>query len=235
MTEVATSGIEVPAATMVSAITRSLTPSALREARSLPSTSQPEPRTSSTRPATDQRRPAPPSAASHAAGRQHLGRTRRVSPASGGATARSGTPCRRPAAPSSIAHSGRPMRPSSANMTSSSDAPIMIGTSWRMSCALTTSGVISARQAEDEQHVEDVAADDVAHRHVGAAVERRSDRDGHLRRTGSHRDDGQPDHQRRDAERKRQARAPRTSRSAPATSARRPPRNISNCIAISIR
>ena len=39
-----------------------------------------------------------------------------------------------------------------------------------MSCALTTSGAISARQAEDEQHVEDVAADDVADRDVGAAA-----------------------------------------------------------------
>jgi hypothetical protein len=45
----------------------------------------------------------------------------------------------------------------------------MIGTSCRMTCRCTTSGVISADSAEDEEDVEDVAADHVAQRDVHLA------------------------------------------------------------------
>ncbi len=55
------------------------------------------------------------------------------------------------------------------------------------------------RDAENEQHVEDAAADDVADRHVGLPGVRRPDCHGQFRGTGAERHDRQADHQRRDA------------------------------------
>ena len=63
-------------------------------------------------------------------------------------------------------------------------------------------------EAEDEEHVEDVAADHVAHRDVGLPGERAAHADRHLGRAGAHRYDGQPDHERRDAEAAGKARCP---------------------------
>jgi hypothetical protein len=60
----------------------------------------------------------------------------------------------------------------------------MIGTSWR--------------------HVENIAADDVADREVGLAVEDGTHRHRHLGRAGAERDDGESHDQRRNAGRQRQ-------------------------------
>ena len=42
------------------------------------------------------------------------------------------------------------MRPSAASAQRSSEAPIITGTSWRISWALTTSGAINAEAPQDE-------------------------------------------------------------------------------------
>jgi hypothetical protein len=61
-------------------------------------------------------------------------------------------------------------------------------------------------QPEDEQHVEDVAADHVAQRHLGLPRVGGADRHRHLRRRGPERDHRETDHQRRDPRRDRQPR-----------------------------
>ena len=61
-------------------------------------------------------------------------------------------------------------------------------------------------EAEDEQHVEDVAADDIADGDVGAAIQHGTDGHRDFGRAGAECDDREPDHERRDAERQRELR-----------------------------
>ena len=58
-------------------------------------------------------------------------------------------------------------------------------------CSYPFSGLCTMRT--DEQHIENVAAHQIADRHVAAPVEPRPDRHRHLRRIGSEDDDGHAD------------------------------------------
>jgi hypothetical protein len=83
----------------------------------------------------------------------------------------------------------------------------MIGTSCRISWRCTSSGRDQRRQAEDEQDVEDVAADHVAERDVDLAAPRRCTDTASSGALVPKATTVRPDHQRRDAEGQRQFRS----------------------------
>ncbi len=139
--EVAISGIEVPTATTVRPITRSLTPKARANATA-ESTSQSAPTTSITRPPTIR-----PTCTAQWRSQVEVGISVSNSSCTAFEARRDCTTRKTVYAitrPNSAIDSSRPMLPSSAITTRSAEAPIMIGISWRMICSSTSSGVISA-------------------------------------------------------------------------------------------
>ena len=204
MIEVATSGIDVPAAMMVRPITRSLTPRARAKATA-ESTSQSEPSTSSPRPATISST-CTAQWLSQAPLTRHAARVLVTDLLGLGAR---------------LAHQEDDVGDQQHEQQRGLHAAQLAvddhhrqdhrGADHDRHLLADDLRVHDQRRdhgadAEDEQHVEDVAAHDVADCDVGAAAQRGADGHGHLRRTGAHRDDREADDQRRDAERQRDLR-----------------------------
>ena len=190
---------------MVRPTTRSLTPSA-DAIPVAPSTSQREPRTSRPRPPRDERevdREARPRARRRARDRRRIQRARL-----------GGGPAPGPQQPPGVGHEPRreqrAVERSEAAVAREDDdqgagadhhghveAHQLAGDHERRD---------QGRDAEDEQHVEDVAADDVAQRQAVESGATGADAHRELRRAGAERHDGQPDDERREPDRQGQAR-----------------------------
>jgi hypothetical protein len=107
--------------------------------------------------------------------------------------------------PNSSAPSPKDALPSSASANSSSDTPIMIGTSWRISCGVDQQRRDHRRQPRMNSTLKMLLPTTLAG-HVGLAGPGRLHRHGEFRRTGAEGDDGQADDQRRNAEGQRKFR-----------------------------
>ena len=133
-----------------------------------------------------------------------LARTPRAWRCSGAATARPGTPCRRPGVRTGRAPSTREMPRSEDSRNSSIVAADHHRHFLPDQLRVDDERCDHRGGTENEEDVEDVAADHVADRDVDVAAVGCSDGNRHFRGAGTERDDGEPDHQRRDAERKRE-------------------------------
>ena len=215
MIEVAASGSDVPTATTVRPMTSSLTPSSARSSR------PPDQLVGARRPGSPGRRRSAANCSAHLAGPGR--RLRRAPPARSrrpprpdpepwrSGPRRSTIACRRRSRRPGSRRRRRSSAPSQPRPSKRPEATIITGTSHPTSRPRTDQRGDQGREAEHQQDVRDVAADDIADADVGLVGgpgQGRPQRHGQLRRPGAEGHDRQSDDQRRHADRHRQPRRP---------------------------